>query len=145
MGLAPYGEPVYEGLIRERLLDIKVDGSFCLNMDYFDYQNGRAMTNDKFAELFNGPRRTPESRLTKREMDLAASVQMVLEEIVVLTVKHAKTIMPEDVNALVLAGGVALNCVSNGKILKERIFEKIWIEILKWVEEYFVRGKRCRN
>ncbi len=110
------------------MIDIKSDGSYKLNLEYFDFQYGRAMTNDKFAELFNGPRRTPESRLTKREMDLAASVQMVLEEIVVLTVKHAKTIMPEDVNALVLAGGVALNCVSNGKILKERIFEKIWIQ-----------------
>lgn len=128
MGLAPYGEPVYYDLIKKELIDIKSDGSYKLNLEYFDFQYGRAMTNDKFAELFNGPRRTPESRLTKREMDLAASVQMVLEEIVVLTVKHAKTIMPEDVNALVLAGGVALNCVSNGKILKERIFEKIWIQ-----------------
>ena len=128
MGLAPYGEPVYCDLIKKELIDIKQDGSYQLNLDYFDFPYGRAMTNDKFAKLFGGPRREPESRLTKREMDLAASVQKVLEEIVILTVKHAKELVTEDVNALVLAGGVALNCVSNGKILKQKILDKICIQ-----------------
>ena len=128
MGLAPYGEPVYYERIKKELIDVRQDGSYRLNLDYFDFQYGRAMTNDKFAALFGGPRREPESRLTKREMDLAASVQKVLEEIVILTVKYAKSLVPEDVNELVMAGGVALNCVSNGKILKENIFNRIWIQ-----------------
>lgn len=128
MGLAPYGESVYYELIKRELIDIKSDGSYKLNLDYFDFPYGRSMTNEKFAKLFGGPRRTPESRITKREMDMAASVQKVLEEIVLLTVKHAKTLVPEDVDALVLAGGVALNCVSNGKILEEKLFHKIWIQ-----------------
>lgn len=128
MGLAPYGEPVYCELIKRELIDIRSDGSYKLNLDYFDFPFGRSMTNEKFAKLFGGSRRMPESRITKREMDMAASVQKVLEEIVLLTVKHAKTLVPEDVDALVLAGGVALNCVSNGKILKEKLFHKIWIQ-----------------
>lgn len=128
MGLAPYGEPVYCELIKRELIDIRSDGSYKLNLDYFDFPFGRSMINEKFAKLFGGPRRMPESRITKREMDMAASVQKVLEEIVLLTVKHAKTLVPEDVDALVLAGGVALNCVSNGKILKEKLFHKIWIQ-----------------
>lgn len=128
MGLAPYGEPVYYDLITKELICIKQDGSYALNLDYFDFQYGRAMTNDKFAALFGGPRREPESRLTKREMDMAASVQKVLEEVVILTVKYARTLVPKEVTGLVLAGGVALNCVANGKILKENIFDQIWIQ-----------------
>lgn len=126
MGLAPYGKPVYCDLIKERLIDIKPDGSYRLNMEYFDYQYGRTMTNDKFAALFGGERRQPESTITKREMDMAASVQKIVEEIMILTAKTAKEIT-ESKN-LVLAGGVALNCVANGKLLKEEIFDNIWIQ-----------------
>lgn len=128
MGLAPYGDPIYYDLIKRELICIKPDGSFRLNLDYFDFQYGRAMTNEKFAQLFNGPRRQPESRITKREMDMAASVQKVLEEVVIRIVRYAKTLVPENVDELVLAGGVALNCVANGKLLKENIFKKIWIQ-----------------
>lgn len=128
MGLAPYGEPVYEGLIKERLIDIKEDGSFCLNMDFFDYQYGRAMVNDKFARLFGGPRREPETQITKREMDIAASAQKVVEEIILRLVKHAKDRFGNGTDNLVLAGGVALNCVANGKIKNSRIFKNIWIQ-----------------
>lgn len=128
MGLAPYGEPVYEELIREKLLDIKSDGSFCLNMEYFDYQYGRAMTNDKFAELFGGPRREPETEITKREMDIAASAQKVVEDIIVRIVKHAKSSYGNDIKNLVLAGGVALNCVANGKIKNSGVFQNVWIQ-----------------
>lgn len=128
MGLAPYGEPVYEELIREKLIDIKADGSFCLNMEYFDYQNGRAMTNKKFAELFGGPRREPESEITKREMDIASSAQKVVEDIILRIVKHAKSSYGKDIENLVLAGGVALNCVANGKIKNSGVFQNIWIQ-----------------
>ena len=113
MGLAPYGAPVYCDLIKEKLIDIKPDGSFRLNLDYFDYQYGRTMTNSKFAELFNGNRREPESVITKREMDLAASVQKIVEEVLVRMACHAKKVVGEDIDNLVLAGGVALNCVAN--------------------------------
>lgn len=128
MGLAPYGEPVYEKLIREKLIDIKEDGSFCMNMEYFDYQYGRAMTNDKFADLFGGPRREPESEITKREMDIAASAQKVVEEIIIKLVRHAKKEYGNEIDNLVLAGGVALNCVANGKIRNSAIFKNIWIQ-----------------
>ncbi len=128
MGLAPYGEPVYEELIRIKLLDIKEDGSFWMNMDYFDYQYGRAMTNDKFADLFGGPRREPESRITKREMDIAASAQKVVEDIILKMVRHAKDVYGQGIDNLVMAGGVALNCVANGKIKNSGIFENIWIQ-----------------
>lgn len=128
MGLAPYGKPVYYQLIKDNLIDIKPDGSYRLNLDYFDYQYGRAMTNDKFAALFGGERRTPESVITKREMDMAASVQKVLEEIVLLIAKTAKQIAGEQCKNLVMAGGVALNCVANGVLLKEKIFENIWVQ-----------------
>ncbi len=128
MGLAPYGEPVYEELIREKLIDIKADGSFCLNMEYFDYQYGRTMTNDKFAELFGGPRREPETEITKREMDIAASAQKVVEDIILRLVKHAREEYGEGIDALVLAGGVALNCVANGKIKNSGLFRNIWIQ-----------------
>lgn len=128
MGLAPYGEPVYEDLIREKLVDIKDDGSFALNMDYFDYQYGRTMTNEKFGELFGGPRREPETEITKREMDIAASAQKVVEDIILKLVKHAKEEYGKDIDNLVMAGGVALNCVANGKIKNSKIFKNIWIQ-----------------
>lgn len=128
MGLAPYGEPVYYDTIVENLIDIKADGSYRLNLEYFDFQYGRAMTNDKFAQLFGGARRTPESNITKREMDMAASIQKVVEEIVILTAKTAKQLTGGETENLVLAGGVALNCVANGKLQKEKIFKNIWVQ-----------------
>lgn len=128
MGLAPYGEPVYENLIKEKLIDIKQDGSFTLNMEYFDYQYGRAMTNTKFANLFGGARREPETEITKREMDIAASAQKVVEEIILKLVKHAKEEYGKDIDNLVLAGGVALNCVANGKIKNSGLFQNLWIQ-----------------
>lgn len=128
MGLAPYGEPVYEDLIREKLLDIKEDGSFEMCLDYFDYQYGRAMTNKKMDELFGGPRREPESDITKREMDIAASVQKITEDIILRMVRHAKESYGNGIDNLVMAGGVALNCVANGKIKKSSIFKNIWIQ-----------------
>ena len=127
MGLAPYGMPKYEDIIREKLIDIKEDGSFRLNLDYFDFQYGRTMTNDKFAELFGGPRREPESLITQREMDIAASAQKVVEDIILRLVRHAKDKYGCGIDNLVLAGGVALNCVANGKIKNEGIFENMWI------------------
>lgn len=128
MGLAPYGEPVYEDIIRDELLDIKEDGSFCMNMDYFDFQHGRAMTNTRFEELFGGKRREPESEITKREMDIAASAQKVVEDIILKMVRHAKEAYGKEIDNLVLAGGVALNCVANGKIKNSGIFKNIWIQ-----------------
>ena len=128
MGLAPYGEPVYESLIREKLLDIKEDGSFRMNLDYFDFQYGRAMTNSKFNELFGGPRREPETEITKREMDIAASAQKVVEDIILRIVCHAKELNSGTIENLVLAGGAALNCVANGKIKNSGIFQNIWIQ-----------------
>ncbi len=126
MGLAPYGEPKYAGLIRDNLIDVRPDGSFSLNMDYFDYCTGFTMTNAKFDVLFGGPPRQPESLLTQRDMDLAASVQEVTEEIVV---KLAKGIRQSTGRKnLCLAGGVALNCVANGKLLREGVFERMWIQ-----------------
>lgn len=128
MGLAPYGEPIYEEVIREKLLNIKEDGSFVMNLDYFDYQYGRAMTNEKMEELFEGPRRKPEAEITKREMDIAASVQKIIEDIILRMVKHAKITYGQEIDNLVMAGGVALNCVANGKIKKSDIFKNIWIQ-----------------
>jgi len=128
MGLAPYGEPVYADLIRRELIDIKPDGSYRLNMKYFDYQYGKAMTNKEFEKLFGGVKREPESVITKREMDIAASAQLVLEDIILRMVKHAKETFGEGIDNLVLAGGVALNCVANGKIKNSSIFKNIWIQ-----------------
>lgn len=126
MGLAPYGEPKFAQLIRDHLIDIKEDGSFRLNMQYFDYCTGLSMTTDQFHTLFGGPPRSPESPLTQREMDLAASIQQVIEEVII---KLAKGIARETQQKnLCLAGGVALNCVANGKLLREKIFENIWIQ-----------------
>jgi carbamoyltransferase len=126
MGLAPYGRPIYADVIREKLVNIKPDGTFRLNLDFFDYCTGLTMTNGKFAELFGGPPRRSEERLTQREMDLAASVQAVCEQIVLLL---ARGIARETGQRnLCLAGGVALNCVANGKLLREKCFDKIWIQ-----------------
>ncbi len=126
MGLAPYGEPKYAGLIFEKLMDLKPDGTFRLNMDHFDYATGLTMTNDHFASLFGGPRRPPESPLTRREMDLAASIQKVTEEVVL---RLARTVRRElSVDYLCMAGGVALNCVANGRVLREGPFRDIWIQ-----------------
>jgi carbamoyltransferase len=126
MGLAPYGEPKYADLIKSHLIDIKEDGSFALDMSYFNYATGLTMTSAKFHDLFGAPPRKPESELTQREMDLAASIQAVTEEVVI---KLAKGVARETgLKNLCLAGGVALNCVANGKLLREKVFEKIWIQ-----------------
>ncbi len=126
MGLAPYGEPKYVDLILDNLVDLKEDGSFRLNMRYFNYATGLTMTNQKFSELFGAPPRTAESDLSQREMDIARSIQVVTEEIVL---RLANTIHRElKVDYLCLAGGVALNCVSNGRLLKEGPFKDIWIQ-----------------
>lgn len=126
MGLAPYGQPKYVDLILSELMDLKEDGSFKMNMKYFDYAAGLTMTNNNFNKLFGGEPRKPESKLTQREMDLARSVQEVTEEVMLRMARHIKKETGE--KNLVLAGGVALNCVANGKILKEKIFDDIWIQ-----------------
>ena len=126
MGLAPYGEPRYADLIREKLITIADDGSFQLDMSYFDYATGLTMTNKKFDALFGSPPRTSETELTQREMDLAASIQKVTEDIVL---ELARGIAKETGERnLCLAGGVALNCVANGILLREKIFDNIWIQ-----------------
>lgn len=126
MGLAPYGEPKYVDLIYSELIDLKEDGSFKLNMDYFDFAAGLTMTNSKFHKLFGGEPRIPETNLTQKEMDLARSVQDVTEEIVLRMGKFVQRETGQ--NNLTLAGGVALNCVANGKLLRENIFDEIWIQ-----------------
>jgi len=126
MGLAPYGEPKYVDLIKEKLIKIAEDGSFQLDMSYFDYATELTMTNKKFHALFGGPPRTSETDLTQREMDLAASVQKVTEDIIVLIAKEIAKNTGE--KNLCLAGGVALNCVANGILLREKIFDNIWIQ-----------------
>ena len=126
MGLAPYGEPRYEKLIRDKLISVADDGSFQLDMSYFDYATGLTMTNKKFHKLFGGPPRLSETKLTQREMDLAASIQKVTEDIIV---KMAKSIAKDTGEKnLCLAGGVALNCVANGILMREKIFDNIWIQ-----------------
>ena len=126
MGLAPYGLPIYANLIKENLIDVKDDGSFRLNMEYFDYCTNLKMTNSKFDRLFGGPPRKPESQVTQKEMDMAASIQSVIEEVVI---KLAKSIKKETgLDNLCLAGGVALNCVANGKLHAAKIFKNIWIQ-----------------
>jgi len=126
MGLAPYGSPRFAKQIQDHLIDLKADGSFRLNLDYFDYCTGLTMTNNRFDSLFEGPRRKPEELLTQRHMDLAASVQVVLEE-VILRMTRALAIETGAKN-LCLAGGVALNCVANGRLLRDGHFERIWIQ-----------------
>ncbi len=126
MGLAPYGEPRFKAMILDKLVDLKDDGSFRLNLDYFDYCTGLRMTNEKFDALFGGKPRKAEERLTQREMDLAASIQAVTEEIVL---RLARSVAKENgVKNLCLAGGVALNCVANGKVLREKLFDNIWVQ-----------------
>jgi carbamoyltransferase len=126
MGLAPYGEPAYVDLILDKLVDVKEDGSFRLDMSYFNYATGLTMTNRKFDALFGGPPRAPESEISQREMDIARSIQVVTEEVVL---KIARSVHKElGTEYLCLAGGVALNCVSNGRILREGPFKDIWIQ-----------------
>src|SRR5262249_19966413 len=126
MGLAPYGRPKYVQTIYDQLLDLKPDGTFRLNLEYFSYCTGLKMTNGKFDALFDGPPRQPESPLTQREMDLARSVQDITEEVML---RLARTVHQETgARNLCLAGGVALNCVGNGRILREGPFEKLWIQ-----------------
>ncbi len=126
MGLAPYGEPKYSEVILEKLIDLKEDGSFRLDMSYFPYCHKTVMTDSKFGKLFGGPARKPESPLTQREMDIAASIQSVTEEIMLRSVRHVHR--QTGMKNLVLAGGVALNCVGNGRILYEGPFDNIWIQ-----------------
>lgn len=126
MGLAPYGEPKYKDLILSELIDLKSDGSFRLNMKYFNYPVGLTMTNAKFNALFGGPPRRSESKVTQREMDLARSVQEVTEEIMLRMARHVHKVTGKE--NLCLAGGVALNCVGNGKILRDGPFKKIWVQ-----------------
>ena len=126
MGLAPYGEPRFKDIILDKLIDVKEDGSFRLNMDYFNYATGLTMTNNKFAKLFNMKRREPENDLSQIHMDMAASIQAATEEIVL---KITRFLFKEfKLPNLCMAGGVALNCVANGKILKEGLFKNIWIQ-----------------
>jgi len=126
MGLAPYGKPVYKDLILKELIDLKDDGSFKLNMRYFDYCAGLRMTNNRFHKLFGAPPRKPESRITQREMDLARSIQEVTEEVMLRITRHVHKVTEQ--KNLCLAGGVVLNCVGNGRILREGPFENIWIQ-----------------
>ncbi|WP_337866194.1 carbamoyltransferase [Ignavibacterium sp.] len=126
MGLAPYGEPIYKKLIYDRLIDVKEDGSFRMNMEYFNYCQGLTMTNEKFHKLFGGPPRVPETKLTQKEMDLARSLQEVTEEIVLKIGNHVYN--ETGLKDVCLAGGVALNCVANGRLLREGPFENIWIQ-----------------
>jgi carbamoyltransferase len=126
MGLAPYGEAKFKDIILDKLIDVKEDGSFRLNMDYFNYATGLTMTNNKFAKLFNMERREPENKLSQIHMDMAASIQAVTEEIVL---KITRFLSKEfKLQNLCMAGGVALNCVANGKILKEGLFKNIWVQ-----------------
>ncbi|MGI9489819.1 MAG: carbamoyltransferase family protein [Geminicoccaceae bacterium] len=126
MGLAPYGDPKYAGLIFDHLIDLKEDGTFRLDQSYFDYCTGLTMTNQRFDDLFGGPPRVSEELVTQREMDLAASVQVVTEEVMI---RLARSIRKETgLKNLCLAGGVALNCVANGKVLRDGAFENIWIQ-----------------
>jgi carbamoyltransferase len=126
MGLAPYGKPVYEDIILRELLDLKADGSFWMNLDYFNFLRGTTMTNGRFHHLFGGPPRRPEENIEQRHMDVARSIQAVTEKVVIRLAHHARTLTGE--KNLCLAGGVALNCVANGCLVRERIFERLWIQ-----------------
>jgi carbamoyltransferase len=126
MGLAPYGEGVYTQTILDELIDLRSDGSFRLNMEHFGYLDDLKMTTDRFSALFGGPPRQPEDPVTRREMDLARSIQEVTEEIVLRMARHARDVTGKD--RLCLAGGVALNCVANGRLLREGVFEDLWIQ-----------------
>jgi carbamoyltransferase len=126
MGLAPYGQPIYAGRIREHLIDVKADGSFRLNLDYFDFCTGLTMTNPRFHELFGGRPRRSEDRITERDTNIAASIQTVLEDVVLRMTRALAA--QTGLENLCLAGGVALNCMANGKILRDRRFRRIWIQ-----------------
>jgi carbamoyltransferase len=126
MGLAPYGEPKYAEAIRRELIDLKPDGSFRLNLDYFNFLRGTTMTNERFFALFGGLPRRPEEKIEQRHMDVARSIQLVTEEIMLKLAQHAKAVTGS--RNLCLAGGVALNCVANGRILRERVFDRLWIQ-----------------
>ena len=126
MGLAPYGEPKFVQDIFNELLDLKPDGSFWLNLDYFDFLRGTTMTNARFHQLFGGPPRLPEDKIEPRHMDAARSIQAVTEEIMLRLAQHARDLTGQ--KNLCLAGGVALNCVANGRILKEKLFDRLWIQ-----------------
>lgn len=126
MGLAPYGEPKYVHLILDHLIDLKEDGSFKLDMSYFNYCAGLTMTNEKFHRLFGGPPRKPETAIRERDMDLARSIQVVTEEMMLRMARHVHRVTGEE--NLCLSGGVALNCVANGRILKEGPFKEVWIQ-----------------
>jgi carbamoyltransferase len=126
MGLAPYGEPVYADIIKDKLIKIREDGSFHLDMSYFGYLDDLRMTNDRFGDLFGGPARKPESPIGKREMDLARSIQVVTEEIMMKIARFARAVTGK--KNLCLAGGVALNCVSNGKLVRAGIFDDVWVQ-----------------
>ncbi len=129
MGLAPYGTPKYYDLLKQEMIDVKQDGSYRLNLKYFDYQNGRTMIrDDEFEQLFGHPRRREETAINKFYMDIAASVQKLVEEIIISMARYAKKKYGQNINNLVLAGGVALNCVANGKLLDNRIFDHIWVQ-----------------
>ncbi len=126
MGLAPYGRPIYKDLILDKVIDIKDDGSVSLNLDYFGFLDSTEMVNERFSSLFGGPRRLPETKISRREMDIAASIQAVTEEILLKMAAHVKK--ETGMKRLCLAGGVALNCVANGHILRQSGYEDIWIQ-----------------
>jgi len=126
MGLAPYGDPVYVDAIRAHLVEIREDGSLALDLRYFDFLGGARMTNRKFEELFGGPARAPDSRITRREMNLARSIQVITEEVMLRMARHAHALTGK--KRLCLAGGVALNCVANGRLLREGPFDDLWIQ-----------------
>jgi carbamoyltransferase len=126
MGLAPYGEPKYASAIREHLVEVKADGSFRLNLDYFNFLSGTTMTNEKFHALLGGPPRGPEEKIERRHMDVARSIQLVTEEIMLRLARQVRAVTGS--HNLCLAGGVALNCVANGLILREKIFDRLWIQ-----------------
>jgi|GEM_PF-6699 len=126
MGLAPYGRPIYADKILQNIVDVKADGSIEMNMDYFSFLKDVSTTSKKFDELFGGPRRDPESRITRREIDIASSIQAVAEQVILKMAAHAREITGEQ--KLCLAGGVALNCVANGRLLRERLFDDLWIQ-----------------
>src|SRR5476649_1417776 len=126
MGLAPYGEPKYAEVIRTNLVESNPDGSFRLNLDYFDFLGGTTMTNRRFHQLFGGPPRGAEEPIGQRHMDVARSIQLVCEEMMLRLARRARDVT--GCKNLCLAGGVALNCVANGRLLREKIFERIWIQ-----------------
>ena len=126
MGLAPYGEPIYADRIRDHLIDLRADGSYALDMSYFGFVEGQSMTNERFHALFEGPPRERESRIRRKDADLAASVQAVTEEAVLRMARHLRE--RTGLRDLVMAGGVALNCVANGRLLRERVFDRLWIQ-----------------